>query len=185
MKELISNITNEILDSLNMGHKEYIDNEEYQKYFEEISSKEHYRLLTFLSQNINDKTIIDVGTLKGCSALALATNKRNKIYSFNLNNELQLKQLPENIEFIVDNVINGNYDSVLLQSEIILLDTFHDGTFELQFLNYLKQINWKGTLILDDIHLNEQMMAFWNNINDNKLDISNIGHLTGTGVVFL
>lgn len=185
MKELISSITNEVLDSLNMGHKEYIDNEEYQKYFEENSSKEHYRLLTFLSQNINDKTIIDVGTLKGCSALALSTNKRNKVYSFNLNNELQLKQLPENIEFIVDDVINGKYDSVLLESEIILLDTFHDGTFELQFLNYLKQINWKGTLILDDIHLNEQMNLFWNNINEEKINITNIGHWSGTGIVFL
>jgi hypothetical protein len=42
-----------------------------------------------------------------------------------------------------------------------------------------------GTLILDDIYLNDDMVNFWNQINDDKIDATNIGHSTGTGVVFL
>lgn len=184
MKNIILNITNEVLDSIDMSDKNKIDNEEYQNYYENTSSKEHYRLLNFLSHSLNNSVIIDVGTLKGCSALALSVNKTNKIYSFNLNHELQLKEIPDNVEFIVDNVINGKYDSILMESKIILLDTFHDGTFELEFFNYLTSKKWIGILILDDIHLNEQMQTFWNGIPNDKLDISNIGHQTGTGVVF-
>jgi hypothetical protein len=108
-----------------------------------------------------------------------------KVYSFNLHDELQLKKKPNNIEFIIDNVINGKYDKILSESKIILLDTFHDGTFENEFLNYLKRINYSGTLILDDIHLNNEMKLFWDGLNDDKLDLTNIGHQTGTGVVFL
>jgi hypothetical protein len=73
---------------------------------------------------------------------------------------------------------------MLLSSKIILLDTFHDGGFELEFLNYLKGINYSGVLILDDIHLNNEMKSFWENINEDKLDITNIGHGSGTGVVY-
>jgi hypothetical protein len=29
------------------------------------------------------------------------------------------------------------------------------------------------------------MKSFWENINEDKLDITNIGHGSGTGVVFL
>ena len=66
---------------------------------------------------------------------------------------------------------------------MILLDTFHDGTFEKIFYEYLKRISYVGTLILDDIHLNNEMKFFWNNIEKNKFDVTNIGHATGTGVV--
>jgi hypothetical protein len=161
-----------------------INNTEYQNYFKEKSSKEHYRLLTYLSNQFDNQTFVDVGTLKGCSALALSHNKTNKVFSFNLSNQLELNSNLENVEFIIDNVINGKYDEVLLNSKFILLDTYHDGTFELEFLNYLKKLNYDGFLILDDIHLNKDMKLFWDNIEKDKLDITNIGHTTGTGVVF-
>jgi hypothetical protein len=64
------------------------------------------------------------------------------------------------------------------------MDTDHDGNFENQFYNYLQFINYKGYLLLDDIYLNKPMINFWNSIKLEKHDISNIGHTTGTGVVF-
>jgi hypothetical protein len=184
MKNFFKNISNDTLDNLDMSQAQMIDNQEYQNYYLDKSSKEHYRLLTYISNNFNGETFVDVGTLKGSSALALSTNKQNKVFSFNLSNQLELNVIPENTEFIIDNVINGQYDNILLNSKFILLDTFHDGGFELEFLNYLKYINYSGVLILDDIHLNNEMKSFWENINEDKLDISNIGHGSGTGVVF-
>lgn len=184
MKDFFKNISNDILDNLDMSQFQIINNQEYQNYYVDKSSKEHYRLLTHISNSFNGETFVDVGTLKGSSALALSTNNSNKVFSFNLTNQLELNTIPQNVEFIIDNVINGQYDTTLLSSKFILLDTFHDGGFELEFLNYLKNINYSGVLILDDIHLNNEMKSFWENINEDKLDISTIGHSSGTGVVY-
>lgn len=185
MKNLLENLDNKILNDLDMSLSKHINNEEYKRYYVEVSSKEHYRLLTYISNLFNDIKILDVGTLKGCSALALSTNKNNKVFSFNISNQLELIDSPDNIEFIVDNVINGKYDNIIIQSKIILLDTFHDATFELEFLDYLEKLKYKGVLILDDIFLNDNMMNFWKKIKLDKLDITQFGHSTGTGLVFL
>ena len=184
MENIVLNLNNQILDGLDMKMSKHINNDEYKGYFNETSSKEHYRLLTYISSLYDNINILDIGTLKGCSALALSTNKTNKVFSFNLDNQLDLNDAPENIEFIIDNVINGNYDNLILNSPIILLDTFHDGTFEQEFLDYLLSINYKGNLLLDDIHLNNEMNYFWNNIKLSKIDITHFGHSTGTGVVY-
>jgi hypothetical protein len=184
MKTKILEINNQILDELDMSMLKHINNEEYKTYYNEKSSKEHYRLLTHISNLFDEIKILDVGTLKGCSALALSTNVTNTVYSFNLDSQLELVDIPNNIEFIIDNVINGKYDDLITSCPIILLDTFHDGSFEQEFLNHLINLNYKGVLLLDDIHLNNEMELFWNNIKINKFDITNIGHSTGTGVVF-
>lgn len=185
MKELILKLNNQILDDLDMRISKYISNDEYKSYYNEVSSKEHYRLLTYITNSYNGINIIDIGTLKGCSALALSTNKLNNVYSFNVSDQLELNEKPKNIEFIIDNIINGNYDELILKSPVILLDTYHDGTFEKQFLDYISNINYKGTIILDDIHLNKEMGYFWNQINLDKDDITHLGHSTGTGVVYI
>lgn len=177
-------ISNELLDVLNMNLYQTIDNKEYQNYYTEKSSKEHYRLLTHISNSFDNQTFVDIGSLKGSSALALSTNKKNKVYSFNLFNQLSLSTIPENIEFIIDNVINGKYDHILMTAKFILLDTFHDGTFEKQFYNHLVSIGYLGYLLLDDIHLNPEMKEFWNSIDKNKIDLTHIGHWSGTGLVY-
>jgi hypothetical protein len=184
MEKKILEVTNQTLDGLDMSMLKHINNNEYQSYYNDLSSKEHYRLLTYISKLFDGIKILDIGTLKGCSALALSTNSLNKVYSFNLDNQLELVDIPDNIEFIIDNVISPKYSNLILESKIILLDTFHDGSFEQEFLNYLTSLNYKGILLLDDIHLNKEMELFWNNIKINKFDITNIGHSTGTGVVF-
>ena len=48
---------------------------------------------------------------------------------------------------------------------------------------HLKKINWEGYLVLDDIHLNDPMKEFWNQIDNEKYDITPMGHWSGTGLV--
>ena len=162
----------------------YINCLEYKNYFLKSFGEEHYKLLAFLSTNYNDSIIIDIGTLKGSSALALSYNKSNKIKSFNLVNQLDLNTIPDNIEYIVDNVLNEKYKELILSSRFIFLDTYHDGTFEQEFHDYLNKLNWKGILLLDDIKLNQEMINYWNNIKERKDDITQYGHSTGTGIVY-
>ena len=64
-------------------------------------------------------------------------------------------------------------------------DTDHNGIHEKLFYDWLIKINYKGLLLFDDIHLNNEMRTFWNNIIHKKEDISHIGHITGTGVVWM
>jgi len=178
-------INNTELDEIDLSSLSLtIDNNEYRNYFVSKSSLEHYRLLSYISLNNDNIKILDIGTLKGCSALALSINSKNQINSFNLNDELQLNFVPSNVSFYIDDILKLEYKDLILNSKYILLDTFHDGTFEFVFFNYLKNIEYKGYLILDDIKLNPEMTNFWNNIDIEKKDISNIGHITGTGVVY-
>ena len=178
-------ITNEELDNIDLfPYSQKINSLEYQQYFMSKSGQEHYRLLAYISQNDDLVDILDVGTLKGCSALAFSVNSKNKVRSFNVGNEFDLNYTPINAEFIIDNVLNGNYNNIILGSKYIMLDTYHDGTFEKEFYDHLVSINYKGYLLLDDIHLNFEMERFWGSITKEKYDITNIGHSTGTGVVY-
>jgi hypothetical protein len=178
-------IKNEDLDSIDlMSLSDRIKSDEYKKYFLSRSGMEHYRLLSFISQTNNNSQFLDVGTLKGCSALALSINPSNKVFSFDLSNSFDLSEIPENTEFIIDNILQEKYKDIILSSNYILLDTFHDGTFELEFLNYLSNIKYMGILLLDDIYLNSEMSLFWDEIQFNKKDLTYLGHSTGTGVVF-
>ena len=88
------------------------------------------------------------------------------------------------INFIIDDIMNKKYRPIILESKIIVLDTYHTGTFEKTFYDYLKEINYKGILLLDDIKLNNEMVEFWNLITEEKDDITHIGHITGTGIVY-
>jgi len=173
------------LDNIDLfPYSQRINSSEYQGYFMSKSGQEHYRLLAHISQTNDLVDILDIGTLKGCSALAFSVNQSNKVFSFNTGNEFDLNYTPLNAEFIIDDILNGEYNEVILGSKYIMLDTYHDGTFEKEFYDHLVSINYKGYLLLDDIHLNFEMERFWGSITKEKYDITNIGHITGTGVVY-
>ena len=64
-----------------------------------------------------------------------------------------------------------------------MLDTDHDGKFENIFYDHLISSGYKGILFCDDIHLNPHMESFWNRITHEKVDMTSIGHNTGSGLV--
>jgi hypothetical protein len=156
--------------------------DEYRGYFLNREFKEHYQLLAFLSHRFSDATLFDIGTLKGYSALAMSHNPVNQVVSYDIED---LKCLHDSrklttIEYRIGNALE---DPRLLHAPLILLDTYHDGIFEKQFYDHLKTNDYRGLLILDDIHLNEPMRRFWNNIDKKKEDITEFGHWSGTGLV--
>jgi hypothetical protein len=160
-----------------------VNNPQFRGYFLEKEGQEHYKLLAYFSTLFENQVLLDVGTYKGCSALALAYNQKNKIKSFDLGNFRDINSKPNNIEFILDDFTDGKYKELVLKSPLIMLDTDHDGYFEHKTYNYLKEINWKGYLLLDDIYLNQPMKEFWGIINEEKYDVSHVGHWSGTGIV--
>lgn len=161
-----------------------INEKSFADYFNDVPGLEHYKLLAYFSTLYSNQTLLDIGTYKGCSALALAYNKKNKVVSFDvITDSVGLNNIPNNIEFKVDNILNDTYIDLILNSPFIILDTAHEGPFEHEFYNHLISINYKGVLMLDDIKLNDAMIEFWNSISNEKYDVSNIGHHSGTGLV--
>lgn len=158
--------------------------DEFRGYFLDDIGKEHYKLIAYFSKKYQDSLLIDIGSYKGCSALAMSYNKNNNVLSFDIRQGLKrLKEYPTNIEFIIANVMDPIYKEYVLSSPFMVLDTDHDGPFENAFYEYLKSIQYKGLLLIDDIKYNLPMAEFWNRIDEEKYDVSEYGHHSGTGLV--
>jgi hypothetical protein len=183
----ILNVSNQELDTIDTSYissyMNIIKNNDLQHdpfYFHDRSGKEHYRFLIFVSKIYENETLFDVGTNKCMSALALSFNKMNKVKTYDIIQLYPENPTVENVEYILG---DSTKDSDLSKCPLIFLDVDHDGLYENVFYNHLREINWKGILLLDDIHLNEPMRYFWNNITEDKYDMTHVGHWSGTGLV--
>jgi predicted O-methyltransferase YrrM len=145
---------------------------------------EHYRLLSYLSKNNNNIIMIDAGTSFGHSCKAMSQNRENKIITYDIH-EKNFSFFKEygNIEFKKLDV-NQESPEIINSAKIILLDIDpHDGDQEKKFTDFLIEIGYKGYVICDDIFLNESMKNWWDSIEIEKYDVTEIGHSTGTGII--
>ena len=145
---------------------------------------EHYKLMTYIANEVNGENIVDAGTYQGLSCLSLAQNKNNTIYTYDI--------FPVNIPFLnaYENVviktkdINQESDDFIKSCKIILLDVDpHDGIQEQVFSDKMKKIGYEGFVICDDIYLNDRMRSWWESIEEVKHDLTDVGHSHGTGVI--
>lgn len=154
-----------------------------------VPGKQHYTLLAYLSYLHAGKTIIDIGTHKGASALSLSTSPDTTIYSFDIQRKVFLKDLPNvNYELadLWDTTVFEHWESVIMDSAVIVLDVDpHNGTMEYDFYLKLKEKGYKGLIVCDDIwYFKEMRDKFWNRVpSSEKVDITALGHWSGTGVI--
>ena len=180
---IIKNIlatTNEKLNSLDTSFINQYQLYHNISYFNGESGREHYRLLMHISSLYFNEVLFDIGINKCMSALALSYNQFNKIKTFDIVSILPENPKRFNIEYILGDSIE---DKDIKNTPFIFLDVNHDGIYENIIYKFLKLINWNGLLMLDDIHLNDEMKEFWNSIEYKKHDITKIGHWSGTGIV--
>lgn len=156
----------------------------YQPYYHQPSGQEHYRLLMYISQQYNYEILADVGTNRGASAVALAFNPSNLVYSVDLVDCKEGEPLPKNCEYVIGNMLwESNILDQILKCKFIMLDIDHEYHNEIQIYKRLIDSGWKGIMLCDDIHLNEPMKRFWNEVDAPKLDITKYGHISGTGAI--
>ncbi len=157
---------------------------EFRGYVNSFAGREHYRLLKWLSDSTFQSQIVEIGVYKGCSGVALSQNPANNVIGFDLINNVTCT-LPNNYKLIFDDY--RNYTDIIKSSNFIFYDTNHDGVLETQFIEYIKKIKYKGLVIFDDIYLNNQMISFWREMNYSFpcMDLTRIGHCTGTGVIWV
>jgi hypothetical protein len=153
-------------------------------YLDKPAGTEHYKLLGWLSKQIDNSIISEIGTCDGMGLLALSLNKTNKVISYDIQ-DYNLKHLvPENGVRVICQK-NFNFFEDIIKSSIIFYDADHNGNDEYNFFLELKKLDWKGILIYDDIFLNDEMKNFWEKIDIQKEDWTDIGHLScGTGAIF-
>ena len=191
-------ITNKILDELDMKtYSRYVSwcPGIHSTIFFEKSGTEHYRLLSYLSKHLpKASTIVDIGTFYGASALAFSMNTDVHIITYdivdNITPDNRIRNEHVDTIYDIENIQSRIKDctediSVLSSARIIFLDVNpHDGIKELDLLNKIRQSGFRGILLVDDIHLNKEMNAFWNSIPERKKDVTKYGHWSGTGIVY-
>ena len=106
MSEVKIEITQEILDSLDMSKyediflKSYPDNPnfsvgDYFPFWDMNRYHKYYRILAYFSTFYDDEILVDIGTRRGHSAASLAYNEDNVVYTYNDRED----EVPENDVF--------------------------------------------------------------------------------------
>jgi hypothetical protein len=180
-------LSRDVLNSIDTAkdYSEYIP-AQYRQYYHLPSGHEHYGLLIHLTSYYNDELLIDVGTNHGASALALANNPTNTVYSIDIVDLKTGEPTLPNCEFVLGNILENQpmFDN-LMKSRFIMLDTYHEYDFESAFYKKVSESNWKGIMLCDDIHLNGHMERFWSEVTHPKIDITEYGHGSGTGIILM
>tara|TARA_R110000744_G_scaffold296672_1_gene406572 strand:+ start:7669 stop:8337 length:669 start_codon:yes stop_codon:yes gene_type:complete len=160
-------------------------------------TNEHYHLLAYISTLVDNSIIIDSGTHRGGSAMALSYNQSNNVHTYDIETykggiENNVQDKPSNVKSNpssdITELIKTEKDHVL-NSTIFFLDINHEGPDEMKIFEFLLSNNYKGILILDDIHINSQMEDVWNYIQLKDVmtyDVTKYGNCNGnagTGIV--
>lgn len=159
--------------------------------FHGLIGKEHYKLLAYFSTLFNNVPIIDIGTHRGSSALALSYNPTNIVHTFDICDKVTnaaIKTRP-NIQFHMDNLFEeagqAKWTDTILQAPFLFLDVDpHNGHMEIAFYAYLKSIGYQGFVICDDIwYFKEMRDNFWYKLPyEYRYDLTELGHWSGTGI---
>lgn len=191
-KSLIIPLSNHVLDEFTLINHEYLVDSDF---YDLKSGINEYRLYSYLSTFYNNIKILDIGTLEGRSAIALSHNENNKVFSYDIynhiNNNSHKIYTKSNIQFQIKNVIDDLTEDFIKDVKIVMIDIDHYEVIESKILSRLKELNFSGMIILDDVFLHpdpviyECMNRLWNSIQDTKYDVTRYGHSVGTGIVIL
>ena len=178
-----------LIEKINLN---YFNNFNLSQDFYKSQGNQHYKLLAYLSSLFNNINIIEIGTHFGESAIALSYNKNNIVYTFDIIDKIsQEKKQIDNVKFIIDDVMTNietrdKWKEIILSSKFIFLNVDpHNGIMEYDFYLFLKENNYDGFVVCDDIwYFKEMRDNFWYKIPyEYRYDISHLGHWYGTGIV--
>jgi predicted O-methyltransferase YrrM len=165
---------------------------------------EHYRLLAAICAVARPKTVIEVGTASGLSALALlaALPAGSRLVSFDIfpwdyrgpetwggDTLLRADDFSDGrLSHAVGDLSNPStfeqHRELLAQADLIFIDGPKDGVFERVLLDRLAGVRFAAPPIVmfDDIKM-WNMLRIWNDVSRPKLDMTSFGHWSGTGLI--
>jgi predicted O-methyltransferase YrrM len=181
-------LTADILNGIEMSSIQERAHEDVHQFISMKAGVEHYRLLTHISLSNNNIKILDLGTFKGWSALALAANPTNHVITYDLVDlfEKSEKQRLPNITYKIKNLLDDLDE--LRDVSLIMLDVDpHDGKQEREIIDALLRQNFKGVVIMDDINNADffpELVRYFQELPLRKENVTPIGHHSGTGIVY-
>ncbi|QWC95526.1 hypothetical protein G6733_01785 [Polynucleobacter paneuropaeus] len=173
-----------------------INNNHADSHLYNIYPGEHYRLLKAITEYMNPKVIVEIGTFTGMGVYSMIQGlNKGKIYTYDIVEWNKFETHLEKIYFengsvtqIIADLSNKNdfilNKDILNSAEMIFLDAPKNVVFEKNFLKFLTELNpvEKRILVIDDIKF-MNMIDLWVNIKSPKVDVTSFGHWTGTGLV--
>ena len=196
--ELNEFVFNLFKNSSNFAFSEKIKNINYKlkdSQFYNIFPGEHYRILNGIVKCLNPKLIVEIGTYTGMGTFALSQNLSGEIVTFDIidyknfethlsDQFLEKNKFKQHLSDLSEKNEYEKYYQLLNNADIIFIDAPKDGKFEYKLLSNMTNLKNKKNkiLILDDIKF-VNMINLWNSIKSPKMDISSVGHWTGTGLV--
>jgi predicted O-methyltransferase YrrM len=160
---------------------------------------EHYRLLGALVQVLAPRTVVEIGTATGASALSMlkfmAANTR--LVTFDLvpwqqcpghiltESDFRDGRLVQSIDDITVRDGLMRHADLVQAADLIFVDAAKDGVMEERLLKLLCDMPFanRAVVVFDDIRL-YNMLATWRRIASPKIDLTCFGHFTGTGVIY-
>ncbi len=178
-------LTHDIVDAVSLKeHQRLINKADHKRLFLAPAGQEHYKLLRYLASQV-DTDIVELGTHAGTGSLALALGTKKIVHTFNVRDQFTSYPL-KNIKRYIGEIFQLGLAELMLQCDLVFLDTAHNGPFEKKVYTYLVEQRYKGILLLDDIFYNDSMHKFWKGISTLKYNITYLGHgfrNCGTGIV--
>ena len=115
--------------------------------------------------------------------MALSYNTACKVVTFDVLDCVgkTAPTLRTNVTFKIENILDDI--KAYLDCPLMVLDTAHDGVFETAFIQRLGEVHYRGIVICDDINLNNEMRTFWKSIPHKTVDLTSVGHWSGTGAI--
>lgn len=166
--------------------------------YSEVWPGEHYKLLAAIVSILKPKTVVEIGTGTGLSALSLLKflPADGKLVTFDTEEWWRISDTALRKEdfsdprfhFSTDNLTDplliGVYAGVLAKADLFFIDAAKDVKTELALLKNLETIPFEKPplMIFDDIRL-MSMISIWRSLPYPKLDLTSFGHWSGTGLV--
>jgi predicted O-methyltransferase YrrM len=165
--------------------------------FPDVWPGEHYKLLAALVSVLDPKTVVEIGTATGLSALAIksALPADGKITTFDIipwraypgvvlkDEDLKDGRLEQRLEDLSTPAGWTANADLLRKADLIFVDAKHDGAQERGFVRGFEEVGLANApiVVFDDIRV-WGMLAFWHELDRPKLDLTSFGHWSGTGL---
>ncbi len=167
--------------------------------YAEVWPGEHYKLLAGLVKALKAKSVVEIGTATGLSALTLLLElpAGGKVTTFDVvrwpnyvdgtvlnERDFSDGRLVQVIDDLQQPSVVERHRELLENADFIFIDAAKDGVMEQRFIDNLKPLRFKNSPIVmfDDIRV-WNMLAIWRHLDRPKLDLTSFGHWSGTGLV--
>jgi predicted O-methyltransferase YrrM len=159
---------------------------------------EHYRLLGALVQVLRPKSVIEIGTFTGLSAITMLKYlpADSRMATFDVErwdaiSDTVLTQrdfadgrLVQHVDNLGDAEAFARHRELIASADFMFIDGPKDNVFEYRLMELLRTVKFEKApiLVFDDTRL-WSMLQFWRQLPYPKMDMTSFGHWSGTGLL--